>query len=159
LQPVAEVVSQRLGVNLIEAELFPDDKPCKITGLQRKHRKVVFLASETTAASSLATADVSIVTGFESNRMESAADALFLSNDLSDFAEIVRIARRANRIAAISFAIAVIVTSACLGLAIQGKISPQWAIAVRFALEVALMFSAAQLLTPLWKPRTLVVKS
>jgi cation transport ATPase len=123
-------------------------------GLQRRHRKVVFLGDGTNAGSSLAVADVSILTGSESKTYQAEADALFLGEDLNNFAEVVRLARRANRISAASFAIAVIVTSVTVGLAIRGKVSPEWALAVRFALDLTLVLSAAQLLTPLWKRRS-----
>jgi cation transport ATPase len=154
LQPVGDAIGQQIGVNLIEAELFPEDKPCKIAGLQRRHRKIVFLGDGTNAGSSLAVADVSILTGPESQTYQAEADASFLGEDLNSFAEVLRLARRTNRIAAVSFAIAVIVTSVTVGLAIQGKVSPQWALAVRFALDLTLILSAAQLLTPLWKRRS-----
>ena len=147
-----------LGVDAIEAELFPDDKPCKIAAFRKKHRKVVFLGKGTEAAPSLAVADVGIVAGVEPKATESKADAFLLSNDLNDFAQVLRIARRANRIAALSFAAAVVVTSVAVGLAIQGEVTPQWAIAVRFLLEFALMLSAAQLLSPLWRERATEAK-
>jgi cation transport ATPase len=154
LQPLGDALGERIGVNAVEAELFPEDKPCKITGLQKRHRKVVFLGDGAKAGSSLAVADVSIVSGSTPTALERGADALFLSEDLNDFAEVVRVARRANRIATVSFAVAVVVISTSVGLAIQGKVSPQWAVALRFILELALMFSAARLLTPLWKRRS-----
>lgn len=52
-----------LRVDAIEAELFPDDKPCKISAFRKRHRKVVFIGGGTEAAPSLAVADIGIVLG------------------------------------------------------------------------------------------------
>lgn len=152
-QRYGQALGQRLGVNAVEAELFSDDKPFKIAGLQRRHRKVVFLGNEASGGSSLAVADVGILTGAESPTPDSDPDAILLTEDLTQFAEVIRIARRARRIAAVSFALAVIVAAAGIGVAMQGKISPQTAVAARFGLELALMLGASRMLVPLLNVR------
>ena len=59
---------------------------------------------------------------------------------------MLSIARRAQRIITANFVTPVLVSSVGIGLAMGGRLSPTWAIAIRFAAELVLVLNAARLL-------------
>ena len=146
LEPIVRPIGEKLGVEQVEAELFPEDKCCKLAALQRRAKKVALLSDDVKAGSALFHADVAVVVGAPTGVEGSVGDAFFLSKNLNDFADVLAIARRAQRIITANLVAAVLASSVGIGLAMGGRLSPTWALAVRFASELVLVLNAARLL-------------
>ena len=86
LEPIVRPIGEKLGVEQVEAELFPEDKCCKLAALQRRAKKVALLSNDVKAGSALFHADVAVVVGAPACVEESVGDAFFISKNLNDFA-------------------------------------------------------------------------
>jgi len=143
LNPAAEVIGNKLGVNFVEAELFPEDKCCKIAALRGKGRRVVML-SGINADPALVEADVGVVIGSAAAMAEAPADVILASDNLCDFVEVIALARRAKRIVNFNLSVTALLTSVGIGLAMGGLLNPVSALAMRFTLDLAVILNATR---------------
>ena len=153
LQPVGQAIGDKLGVTFVEAELFPEDKCCKIAALQSRARKVAMLSNGVEDRSALLQADVGVLIGPGMGLRDKSGDVIFLSESLYDFAEALAIVRRAQRTVTANLVLTALIASVGIGLGMGGLLSPIWAIAIRFTSELALVLNAARLLPPLREAR------
>ncbi len=147
LQPVAQAAAARLGFKAFEAELFPEDKPCKIAALQRANTTVALLSDGLRDGGALREADVAVVIG----PLKAENHIAFCGESLCDFAEVLAIARSAKHTAAFNTFATILVASLGIGFALCGALPVSWALSIRFTSEVMLMLNAARLLQPVQK--------
>ncbi len=139
LQPIGQAMGDMIGVKRVEAELFPEDKRCKIGALRRQARKVVMFGGPQSEVSALVEADVGVVIAQTIGLEGRFADVVCVGDNLLGFVDVLSFARRAKRIITINFLLATFFASVAMGLAMGGLLNLHWAIALCFSLEACLL--------------------
>ena len=153
LEPIGRNIADLTGVNLVEAELFPDDEVCKIAALRQRFRHVAMLSEGVNDGPALFEADVGVIVGPRARVPDEPANVLIASENLRSFVEVLAMARRANRMITSNLILSILVSSLGIGLAMGGLLQPFLAVAIRFLLELALFTNAARLLPSALKVR------
>lgn len=107
----ARAVARAVGLRRLHAGLLPHDKTDLVTGWREQGRRVLVAGDGINDAPVLATADVGIAMGDTASPLSlQAADAVVLRDQLTAVPGVVRLARRARRVAAanLTFACTVI---------------------------------------------------
>ena len=145
LEPVGKVIGEKLGISFVEAELFPEDKRCKIAALRRKGRRVAMLSDAANAGPAVVEADVGVVIGSGAGVPKELGDVTLSGDSLSDFVELIAVARRGRGIVNFNFLLTTLVASVGIGLAMSGRLNPVWGLAIRFTSELAVLLNATRL--------------
>lgn len=93
----AEAVRQRLGIEEVVAEVLPQDKEKKISGLKAAGRKVAMIGDGINDAPALAAADVGMAIGAGTDVAMESADIVLMKSDLRDAVTAVRLSRAVIR--------------------------------------------------------------
>jgi Cu2+-exporting ATPase len=107
-----------------EAEVSPADKARRIAELRMKGRHVLMVGDGLNDAPSLAAAYASISPATAAEATQHAADAVFQGDSLLPVVEILRVARRADRLVRQNLALAILYNLAAVPLAILGLVTP-----------------------------------
>jgi Cd2+/Zn2+-exporting ATPase/Cu+-exporting ATPase len=152
---VAERLGKQLGVDEIEAELLPEQKLARVKALREAKKTVAMVGDGVNDAPALVAASVGVAMGSGSEVAREKADVMLVSDNLNQFVEIVRVARRTRNIIWFNFAGTIIVDVVGLLLALFGKIDPMMAAIIHTSSELAFILNSARLLpSPMfWKPR------
>lgn len=145
-QAAAEAVAHRLGIAEFEAGLLPEAKLKRIRQLKASGRVVAMLGDGINDAPALAEAGVGVAMGSGTDVARESADIVLLGNDLSKFAETVRIAQATKRIVWQNFAGTITVDLIGMALAGAGLIGPALAAFVHVSSEMAFILNSARLL-------------
>jgi heavy metal translocating P-type ATPase len=148
-EAIATAIGEHLEVDHVEAELFPEDKQCKVAALQAAGRKVVMVGDGINDAPALVAADVGIAMGSGTDVAKESANIVLLGNNLQTFADIMAIARRTNRIIMMNFAGTLAVDAIGIGLAMFGLLNPILAALIHVTSEMAFILNSARLLPAL----------
>jgi Cu+-exporting ATPase len=145
-QGITEAVAGQLGTDEVSGALLPDQKQRWVASLVERGRRVAMLGDGINDAPALAAASVGVAMGSGTDVARESADVVLLGNDLLQFVETVRIARRARRIILQNFGGTLAVDVVGIGLAAAGLLNPLLAAFVHVASELAFILNSARLL-------------
>ena len=94
----AEAVARAVGVDLVVAEVQPEDKANRIIALQQERGVVAMVGDGINDAPALAQADVGIAIGTGTDVAIESADVALMSGDLRGIPAIIRLSRQTMRI-------------------------------------------------------------
>ncbi|HET7867465.1 MAG TPA: HAD-IC family P-type ATPase, partial [Burkholderiaceae bacterium] len=115
-----------LGIGTAAGALQPADKLAAVRAAQQRGEVVAMLGDGVNDAPVLAQADVSLAMGEGALLARTQADAILISNRLSDVAQARTLARRALRVVHQNLLWAAVYNAACVPLALVGWLPP-WA--------------------------------
>jgi len=142
----ALAVGSRLGVDLAEGELLPDQKAAYVRELSAAGRRVVMVGDGINDAPALSQADVGVAMGSGTDVARESADVVLLGNDLLRFVDTLRIARRCRRIIWFNFLGTLLVDGVGVALAAAGVLTPLLAAFVHVSSELTFILNSARLL-------------
>jgi Cu2+-exporting ATPase len=138
----AQAMAARLGLDDAVGGASPEDKLAAVAAAQAEGGPVVMVGDGVNDAPVLARADVSLAMGQGALVSRSQADAVIVSNRLTDLVAARRTAQRSVHIARQNMAWAASYNAVCIPLALVGWLPP-WAAGLGMALSsVLVMFNA-----------------
>lgn len=93
----AEAVRKRLDIEEVVAEVLPQDKEKKVSGLKAEGHKVAMIGDGINDAPALAAADVGMAIGAGTDVAMESADIILMKSDLRDAVTAVRLSRMVIR--------------------------------------------------------------
>ncbi len=96
-QAVADAVAGELGIDMVFAQVLPEDKASKVRELQAQGRKVAMVGDGVNDAPALATADVGIAIGAGTDVAVEAGHIVLVRSDPRDIPRIVALSRATYR--------------------------------------------------------------
>lgn len=96
-QAVAYAVAEELGIDMVFAEVLPEDKASKVRDLQRKGKKVAMVGDGVNDAPALATADIGIAIGVGTEVAVEAGHIVLVRSDPRDIPRLVALSRATYR--------------------------------------------------------------
>ncbi len=94
---VADAVAKELGIDVVFAEVLPEDKARKIRELQAQGKRVAMVGDGVNDAPALLTADIGIAIGAGTDVAVEAGDVVLVRSDPRDVPRIVRLSRASYR--------------------------------------------------------------
>lgn len=129
---VAQAIAGEIGIDVIHANLMPEDKIAQVK-LFQKEGVTVMVGDGVNDAAALAGADVGVAMGaLGSEGAIESAEIVLMRDDLSTLADAMRLARSARRVSVEDFFIWGITNAAGLALVFGGIIGPSGAAAYNF---------------------------
>jgi len=145
-ESIAQAVGSQLKVDVIEGELFPDQKLEWIKKSISEGHKVAMVGDGVNDVPALNQAQVGIAMGSGTDVARESADVVLLGNDLLKFVETLQIARRCRRVILFNFWGTVLVDSVGVVLAGMGILTPVFAALVHVSSELFFILNSARLL-------------
>ena len=121
---IAKRVARELGIARVEARATPERKLAYVRELQSRGARVAMVGDGINDAPVLGQADVSIAMGGGADLVQVRADAVLLSDSLSDLAAAVQIARRTRGVIRQNVAWALAYNALVIPLAFAGAVTP-----------------------------------
>ncbi len=119
----AQAVARRLGVDLVEAELLPEEKVERVRSLIKRHGKVAMVGDGINDAPALAAATIGVAMGGAGSHVAiETADVALMSDDLSMLPYAMKLSRSALRIIKQNIAFSVAVVIALVSLTLVGHL-------------------------------------
>jgi Cd2+/Zn2+-exporting ATPase len=116
-KPVAERVARELGVDVVHAELHPEEKVNVVRKLQETHRHVAMVGDGVNDAPVLATANVGIAMGGASTEVAlETADVVLMKEGLEYLPYAIALSKKARRVVLQNFVIALSVIAGMVTL-------------------------------------------
>ncbi len=143
---VAEVTAEQLGIDVVAAELLPEDKRLYVKRLLTEGRRVAMVGDGVNDAPALVEAQVGVAMGSGTDVARESADVVLLGNDLARFAETLHLARRTRRIIWTNFVGTIGVDAVGIVLAGLGLLDPLVSAFIHVASELAFILNSARLL-------------
>ncbi|WP_150273433.1 heavy metal translocating P-type ATPase [Paenibacillus tepidiphilus] len=98
-QATADVIAQKTGVDLVFADLLPEDKVEHVRSLREQYGHVIMVGDGVNDAPALATATVGMGMGMKgSGAALEIADVVLMNDNIEEIASAVALARRSQRI-------------------------------------------------------------
>ncbi len=99
----AHAVATEVGIDLVVAEVLPDQKAEEILRLQREGRRVAFVGDGINDAPALARADVGIAIGTGTDIAIESGDVILMRGDLRGLVDAIALSRRTLRTIRLNF--------------------------------------------------------
>jgi Cu2+-exporting ATPase len=96
-KPVAEAVARELGIDMVFADVLPEQKAGKIEELQRAGKRVAMVGDGVNDAPALVTADVGVAIGAGTDVAVEAGDVVLVRSDPRDVPRIITLSRASYR--------------------------------------------------------------
>jgi Cu2+-exporting ATPase len=96
-KPVADAVARQLGIEMVLAQVLPEEKAARIQELQRQGKRVAMVGDGVNDAPALVTADVGIAIGAGTDVAVEAGDIVLVRSDPRDVPRIVALSRASYR--------------------------------------------------------------
>jgi Cd2+/Zn2+-exporting ATPase len=90
----AAAIAKEAGIELFEANCFPEDKVTRVKALQQSVGKVMMVGDGINDAPALASADVSVAMGTGTDVSLETADIIFMNDKLENLPKIIKLAKR-----------------------------------------------------------------
>lgn len=137
-EPAVARIAARTGIGRHRSRLDPHGKVARLQELQAAGRAVVAVGDGINDAPLLRAADVAVAMGRGSALAQTSADLILVRDSLEQLPELVRVARRAQRIVRQNLAWAIGYNLAALPLAALGYV-PAWLAAIGMSLSSVLV--------------------
>ena len=144
---IGRAVARQLQVDDVEAELLPEQKLDRVRELRGAGKTVAMVGDGINDAPALMEANVGIAMGSGTEVARESANVLLLGNDLLKVVEVVKIARRCNRIIMTNFAGTLAVDGVGVALAAFGYLNPVLAALIHVSSELVFILNSARLLS------------
>jgi cation transport ATPase len=145
-QDVAHSVASGLPIDLVRAELTPDQKVLAVLS-ERKNGPVMMIGDGVNDAPALAAADIGVAMGAKGAAASAeAADVVLLVDQLDRVLPAVQIARRSRAIALQSVVAGIGLSAAAMVAAAFGRLPPVEGALLQEAIDVAVIFNALRAL-------------
>jgi P-type Cu2+ transporter len=96
-QHVADVVARELGIDIVFAEVLPEDKDKKVVELQQQGKKVAMVGDGVNDAPALTRADIGIAIGSGTDVAIASADIILVQSNPLDVVKIFELSRATYR--------------------------------------------------------------
>lgn len=96
-QTVADTVAKDIGIDIVFAEVLPEDKASKVKELQAEGKKVAMVGDGVNDAPALATADIGIAIGAGTDVAVEAGHIVLVNSDPRDIPRIITLSRATHR--------------------------------------------------------------
>ena len=96
-QAVADAVARELGIDVVFAEVLPEQKSRKIEELQHAGKRVAMIGDGVNDAPALVTADIGVAIGAGTDVAVEAGDVVLVRNDPRDVPRIIALSRASYR--------------------------------------------------------------
>jgi Cu2+-exporting ATPase len=96
-EPVANAVAKELGIDVVLAQVLPEDKAKRIEELKKKGKKVAMVGDGVNDAPAIVTADVGIAIGAGTDVAVEAGDIVLVRSDPRDVPRIIELSRASYR--------------------------------------------------------------
>ena len=143
---VAESIAKEVGIDVIHAEVLPDQKSEVIKELVRSGRKVAMVGDGINDAPALMQATVGIAMGSGTEVARESAKIMLIGNNLLRLVDTIKISRRCHRTIMQNFAGTLAVDSVGVGLAAFGMLNPLLAAFIHVSSELTFILNSARLL-------------
>src|SRR5580704_4804496 len=143
---VAESIAKDVGIDVIHAEVLPDQKSEVIRELVRSGRKVAMVGDGINDGPALMRATVGIAMGSGTEVARESAKIMLIGNNLLRLVDTIKISRRCHRTIMQNFAGTLAVDSVGVGLAAFGMLNPLLAAFIHVASELTFILNSARLL-------------
>jgi Cu2+-exporting ATPase len=97
IQPTAERVAKEVGIDVVRAQVRPEEKAEHVKELQRKGAVVAMVGDGVNDAPALAQADIGIAIGAGTDVAAQAAQVVLMRSDPADIARAVRLSKATVR--------------------------------------------------------------
>ena len=94
----AAAIAKEAGIDLFEANCFPEDKVTRVKALQQSVGKVMMVGDGINDAPALAIADVSVAMGTGTDVSLETADIVFMNDKLENLPKVIRLAKRMRKV-------------------------------------------------------------
>jgi Cu2+-exporting ATPase len=145
----ADAIAGQLGVEIVIAEVLPEDKAAKIAELQRQGASIAMVGDGVNDAPALAQADVGVAIGAGTDVAVETADIVLIRDNPADVAYAVTIARAVRRTikqnlfwAAIYNLLAIPIAAGALYPSTGVLLRPEWAALLMSASTIIVTFNA-----------------
>jgi len=143
---VAESIAKEVGIDVIHAEVLPDQKSEVIRQLVKSGQKVAMVGDGINDAPALMQATVGIAMGSGTDVARESAKIMLIGNNLLRLVDTIKISRRCHRTIMQNFAGTLAVDSVGVGLAAFGMLNPLLAAFIHVASELTFILNSARLL-------------
>ena len=142
----AESIAKEVGIDVIHAEVLPDQKREVIKQLVDCGRKVAMVGDGINDAPALMQATVGIAMGSGTEVARESANIMLIGNDLLRLVDTIKVSRRCHRIIMQNFGGTLAVDGIGVGLAAFGILNPLFAAFIHVASELTFILNSARLL-------------